>query len=179
MFQEPNEGAPGWSCIHRGGSARRKLSNQDSHRSLLLPSSLLHHLRQWKPADRGGFLVSFTQAYVCRHLGSLFQKPWDKSCDSTGASWTPGPWTPGNAPACLEESVSVETIANVQLATVKHVEKAAVLAAPRAVPSVPRAASAKEARTSAAAVPEPHPWCWGWRGGSCGCHGPRNVCTVH
>ncbi|XP_041622893.1 metallothionein-4 isoform X3 [Vulpes lagopus] len=54
MFQEPNEGAPGWSCIHRGGSARRKLSNQDSHRSLLLPSSLLHHLRQWKPADRGG-----------------------------------------------------------------------------------------------------------------------------
>jgi hypothetical protein len=50
----------------------------------------------------------------------------------------------------------VETTANAQLATVKHVAKAAVLAAPLAVPSVPGAASAKGAQTSAAAVPETH-----------------------
>jgi hypothetical protein len=54
----------------------------------------------------------------------------------------------------------VETTANAQLATVKHVAKAAVPAAPLAVPSVPGAASAKGAQTSAAAVPETHSSCW-------------------
>lgn len=39
--------------------------------------------------------------------------------------------------------------------------QAAVLAALQAVPSVPGAASAKGAQTSAAAAPEMHPSCWG------------------
>nr|KAF6411036.1 metallothionein 4 [Rousettus aegyptiacus] len=81
--------------------------------------------------------------------------------DSTGVPQTPGPWTPGNAPACLEESASVETTANAQLATVKHAEKAAAPAARRAVPSAPGAASAKGAQTSAAAASETRPLCRG------------------
>ena len=44
-------GAPGWSCIHRGGRARR---NEEPHHSLLLPSSPLRGLSQWKPAGKGG-----------------------------------------------------------------------------------------------------------------------------
>lgn len=61
--------------------------------------------------------------------------------------------------SCLsEEYASVETTTNAQLATVKHVEKAAAPPAPFP-PSVPRAVSAKEAPTSAAAATEMQPLC--------------------
>ncbi|XP_033075810.1 metallothionein-4 isoform X1 [Trachypithecus francoisi] len=54
-------------------------------------------------------------------LWLLITQPPFPSGDSTGTFRTPGPWTPGNVSACLEETACVETTANAQPATVKRV----------------------------------------------------------